>query len=48
MKTIQFAAVAILSLFRLEAQNLVLNPGFETLQSVKYHNECSFSRKTAG
>jgi hypothetical protein len=47
MKTIQFAALALLFLVRVEAQNLVLNPGFETLQSAKYHNECSFSRKTA-
>jgi hypothetical protein len=48
VKTILFAAVALLFLVRLQAQNLVLNPGFETLQSAKYHNECSFSRKTAG
>lgn len=46
MKTIQFAGIALLCLVRVQAQNLVLNPGFETLQSAKYHNECSFSRKT--
>jgi|AntRauTorckE5430_2_1112549.scaffolds.fasta_scaffold11182_2 outer membrane protein OmpA-like peptidoglycan-associated protein len=46
MKTFLFAAGVYLCLVQLQAQNLVLNAGFETLQSDKYHKECSFSRKT--
>ncbi|MBV6655311.1 MAG: hypothetical protein KI786_16200, partial [Mameliella sp.] len=46
MKTSLFAFLAILYLSGIQAQNLVLNPGFEALQSAKYHNECNFSQKT--
>ncbi|MEQ8706180.1 MAG: OmpA family protein [Phaeodactylibacter sp.] len=46
MKTFLFAAGSFLCAFSICAQNLVLNPGFEILQTDKYQADCRFSQRT--